>query len=313
MDINFEHYKIFYYVGKYGNMTKAAAALNSSQPNVTRIIKLLETQLNCSLIIREPRGIRLTEAGRRLYAHVEIACRHLTDAQEELCGQSPPDGGTVEIGATESALHIFLLDALRSFKVQYPAVRIKIHNHPTPEILKQLFDGRLDLAVATSPFEAPKNARCEKLLEFREILVGGPQYKSLEAAPFKLEDMKKYPWVGLGRGTVTYQFYKQLFLDYQLDMEPDMEVAAFNLLLLLILHNFGIGFVPEKLALPLIKERKLVCAPGGCAIPQRAIQLVSDRRRRKSPAADTLYHYIQQQYLAAPHPDFSCIYRPDTL
>lgn len=63
MDINFEYYKIFYYVAKYGNITKAAAALGSNQPNVTRIMKLLEAQLNCRLFVREPRGISLTEEG----------------------------------------------------------------------------------------------------------------------------------------------------------------------------------------------------------------------------------------------------------
>ena len=80
MDINFEYYKIFYYVAKYGNITKAAAALGGNQPNVTRMIRLLESQLNTRLLIREPRGIRLTEAGRQLYSHVEIACRHFMEA-----------------------------------------------------------------------------------------------------------------------------------------------------------------------------------------------------------------------------------------
>lgn len=37
MDTNFEHYKVFYYVAKYGNLTKAAAVLKTSQPAVTRI------------------------------------------------------------------------------------------------------------------------------------------------------------------------------------------------------------------------------------------------------------------------------------
>ena len=55
MDINFEYYKIFYFVGKYGNITKAAAALGSNQPNVTRVMKLLETQLNCRLFVK-PEG-----------------------------------------------------------------------------------------------------------------------------------------------------------------------------------------------------------------------------------------------------------------
>ena len=96
MDINFEYYKIFYYVAKYGNITKAATALGSNQPNVTRVMKLLEAQLNCRLFLREARGIRLTEEGELLYSHVEIAYRHLLNAQEEICGQDFQRGGTLD-------------------------------------------------------------------------------------------------------------------------------------------------------------------------------------------------------------------------
>ena len=70
MNISFEYYRIFYYVAKYENITKAAMVLKSSQPNVTRIIHILEDQLDCRLFLREPRGLKLTEEGKRLYAHV---------------------------------------------------------------------------------------------------------------------------------------------------------------------------------------------------------------------------------------------------
>ena len=66
MNISFEYYRIFYYVAKYENITKAAMVLKSSQPNVTRIIHLLEDQLDCRLFLREPRGLKLTEEGKRL-------------------------------------------------------------------------------------------------------------------------------------------------------------------------------------------------------------------------------------------------------
>ena len=104
MDINFEYYKIFYYVAKYENMTKAAAALNSNQPNVTRIMKLLESQLGCRLFVRGARGISLTEEGEQLYSHVEIAYKQLLGAQEEIRRQGSFCGGMVDIGVTETAL-----------------------------------------------------------------------------------------------------------------------------------------------------------------------------------------------------------------
>lgn len=292
MDINFEYYKIFYYVAKYGSITKAAVALRSNQPNVTRIIKLLESQLNCRLIIREARGISLTEEGRHLYTHVEVAYKHLVSAQEEIWGQDVQRSGTVDIGATETALHLFLLNALHDFKEEYPAIRIKIHNRTTPETLGQLAAGKLDFAIVTTPFEASKNLRCENMQDFREVLVAGMRYGDLAKTPLELQDVKGYPWVGLGRGTATYELYKDFFIRQNVDLELDMEVATSDLMLPLIENNFGIGFVAEALALPLIKEGKLVQIPIKCDLPWRSIQIVSDKGRGKSLAADTFYKYL---------------------
>ena len=57
MNINFENYKIFYFVAKYGNITAAAEALFSEQPNVTRAIKNLERDLGCVLFTRSNKGV----------------------------------------------------------------------------------------------------------------------------------------------------------------------------------------------------------------------------------------------------------------
>ena len=294
MDINFEYYKIFYYVAKYKNITKAASALGSSQPNVTRIMKLLETQLSCRLFIREARGISLTEEGQLLYSHVEVACRHLLNAQEEILRQGSLQCGTVEIGATETSLHLFLLRALHDFKMKYPAIRIKIHNHTTPETVKHLMSGRLDFAVITAPFQMPKNVLCENVLDFREILAGGTQYGELCHSPLELDEIKNYPWIGLGRESAAYDFYKNFFIMHKVDIEPDMEVATADLMLPLIANNLGIGFVPEEMARPLLAERTLVQIPLRCEIPRRSIQIVSDKGRGRGLAADTFYKYLKR-------------------
>lgn len=295
MDISFEYYKIFYFVAKYGNITKAATALGSNQPNVTRIMKLLESQLNCRLFIREARGISLTEEGERLYSHVEIAYRHLINAQEEIFRQDSRSCGSVEIGATDTALHLFLLKALHGFKQEYPAIRIKIYNHTTLEILKHLISGKLDFAVITTPFEIPKTFSSVKALDFVEILAGGSQYENLCNTALELKDIKKFPWIGLSRGSATYNLYKNFFIEHKIDLEPDMEVTTTDLMLPLIENNLGIGFVPEKLALPLLQEKKLIQIHLNCEIPKRSIQIVSDKERGKSLAADTFYKFLKNE------------------
>ena len=294
MDINFEYYKIFYYAAKYGNFTKAAAALGSNQPNVTRVIRLLESQLNCRLFIREPRGIVLTPEGEKLYAHVEAAYIHLTSAQEEISGPYFEGIGTVEIGATETALHLFLLDAMRKFKTKYPKIRMKVHNHSTPEIMKLLAAGKLDFALVTTPVKAPDTFLSETVWKFQEILVGGSQYKHLGAGRVELGDLAGCSWVGLGRGTATYDLYKDFFLEHQANIDLEMEVATSDLLLPLIQNNLGIGFVPESFALPLVKRNVLVQIMLGCETPQREIKLISDRGRIKSAAADTFCKYLRK-------------------
>lgn len=293
MDINFEYYKVFYFAAKYGNITKAATALGSNQPNVTRIIKLLETQLNCRLFIRQARGLSMTEEGKILYSHVEIAYSHLLNAQEEICRQDSQRCGTVTIGATETALHLFLLSLLHDFKLEYPAIRIKIYNQSTPETVKQLISGRFDFAVITSPYEMPKSFSAIKALDFDEILAGGTQYIHLCNTSLELEDICKYPLIGLGRESATYRFYKDVFIKQGIDLEFDMEVATSDLMLPLIEKNLGIGFVPENLAKPLLEEKKLVRIHLNSDIPSRSIQIISDKGRGKSLAANTLYNFLR--------------------
>ena len=81
MDVNYEYYKIFYYVARYGNFTRAARALGSGQPNVTRAMNCLEEQVHSTLFIRTNRGVRLTPEGELLYRHVESAISQIQAAE----------------------------------------------------------------------------------------------------------------------------------------------------------------------------------------------------------------------------------------
>ena len=109
----------------------------------------------------------------------------------------------------------------------------------------------------------------------------------------ELEDIKKYPWIGVGTGSATYELYKNFFIEHKIDVEPDMEVATSDLLIPLIESNLGIGFVPEKMALPYLEEGKLIRIPLRGHIPERSIQIVSDKGRARSLAADMFYRFLK--------------------
>lgn len=115
MNVNFEYYKIFYYVAKYNNFTKAAHVLNNSQPNITRAMNCLEHELNCTLFVRTNRGVCLTPEGERLFTRVSAAMTQLQLAEEELSDSVRLEHGSISIGASETALNIYLLEHLKNF------------------------------------------------------------------------------------------------------------------------------------------------------------------------------------------------------
>ena len=293
MDISFEYYKIFYYVAKYENITKAAMVLKSSQPNVTRIIHILEDQLDCRLFLREPRGLKLTEEGRRLYAHVAIACQHLLDAEAELCREKDICAGTIELGVTETALHLFLLRNLHDFQHTYPEIKIRIQNNTTPDILKSLANGRLDLAVVTTPFEIRDTMECEDLMTFREVPAGGSDYAALSDHPMTLKEFRLHSIIGLGYGTASYEYYRKVFIEQHLDYEPAMEVATADLVIPLLQNNLGVGFVPEPLATPFFENGSLVPLTLNVPLPSREIKMLWDKCRSQSRATATFCNYLR--------------------
>ncbi len=71
-----------------------------------------------------------------------------------------------------------------------------------------------------------------------------------------------------------------------------MEVATSDLILPLIVNNFGIGFAAEDLAKPLLQAGGLIRVPVKSDLPHRSVQIVADRGRGRSLAADTFYKYL---------------------
>ena len=90
MNVNYDYYRIFYYVAKCGNLSQAARELVNNQPNLTRSIKNLEAELGCTLFSRTNRGVKLTPEGERaLFAEYERICRQASDMERVMKEEAP--------------------------------------------------------------------------------------------------------------------------------------------------------------------------------------------------------------------------------
>ena len=205
-------------------------------------------------------GTEANRRGKRLYAHVAIACQHLLDAEAELC-RDKTCSGTIELGVTETALQ----------------------------------NGRLDLAVVTTPFELHDALACEDLLTFREVPAGGPDYAALSDRPMTLKEFRLHSIIGLGYGTASYEYYRKVFIEQHLDYEPAMEVATADLVIPLLQNNLGVGFVPEPLAAPFFENDSLVPLTLNVPLPSREVKMLWDKSRSQSRATATFCSYLRER------------------
>ena len=227
MYISFDYYRAFYYVAKYGSISQAAEALMNNQPNVSRTIKNLESELNCTLFVRSRKGVELTPEGEMLYAHVAAAVEHIQSGEEEICLERTLSKGVVTIGASEIALRCFLLPVLKDFRQKYPGIRIRVFNHSTPQAVSALKNGLVDIAVVTTPTGELNSLTSKEICEVSEIPVCGTAFSQLA-------------------GTKTYEAYSEWFRKNNCDFTPDIEAATADQILPMVKNNLGIGFVPEE-------------------------------------------------------------------
>ena len=186
----------------------------SNQPNVTRAIHNLESQLGCRLFIRSNRGAELTPEGERLYSHVAIAYDHLHAAELELENEKKLEQGTVTIGVSEIALHLLLLPVLGEFRRKYPKIRLRISSYTAPQAIQTVRNGLSDFAVASTPAEVKKPLKATPLLSFKEILVANVAYKDMFKEPVSLKSWWSIHLSALGKTRQLMYFILVFFLEH---------------------------------------------------------------------------------------------------
>ena len=292
MDLNFEYYKVFYYVSKYGSLTRAANVLMTSQPAVTRTIHNLESELGCRLFIRSKKGVELTPEGRVFYEYISAACAQIFKGENELASMVGLENGTICISATETALHCCLFQAVEQFTKEYPEVRFKLLNNSTAASIQALKTGKADLAVVSSDPAAAPPLRVKTLRGYQEILIGGQKFQHLKGEKLSLRELADCPWISHTSGSITRDFFNQYFQEHGLSFQPDIELATTDMILPAVRHNLGIGFIPAEFATEDLRQGTVFEIAVEEKLPQRSIQLVYDTEYPQSVASKTFLEFL---------------------
>src|SRR6185437_5262698 len=151
MAMNLHHLRLFAAVVDEGGFTRAAARLNLSQPAISKSLTELERQLHVALLDRSGRSIRLTDAGRALYARARELFGVELVAEQELRELRGLKRGVLRIGASTTIATYLLPSVLGRFHLRHPRVRIRTASANTRTVLRMLLESRVDLPLVEGP------------------------------------------------------------------------------------------------------------------------------------------------------------------
>jgi LysR family cys regulon transcriptional activator len=121
------------------NITAAARQLHTSQPGVSRQLKLLEEELGFQLFEREGRALtRTTAAGEEIISRAASILREMQNIRRTSAELRKADGGTLSIATTHTQARYVLPQVIRAFRLKYPKVRLHLHQGTSEQIAEMV-------------------------------------------------------------------------------------------------------------------------------------------------------------------------------
>jgi LysR family nitrogen assimilation transcriptional regulator len=158
----------FVRVAELGSFTRAAAALGMPQPLLSRHVRQLEVELHQTFLLRNGRGVTLTEPGLVLLEHGRGILHQVALAREELGSVRGALAGRVSIGLPPSLSRLITVPLIREFRRRLPNAHLTLTEGFSVVMNEGLRSGRLDMAVL---YNTPHSPEIETSLLHREALV----------------------------------------------------------------------------------------------------------------------------------------------
>ncbi len=291
MDINYELYKVFYYVASTLSFSEASKQLYISQSAVSQSIKALETKLDQTLFIRSTKKVQLTPEGEILLRHIEPAMNLIRRGEAQLV-DTTSTGGQLRIGASDTICRYFLVPYLEKFHKEFPNAHIKVTNETSVKCIGLLESGQVDCIVINYPNSHLSNLySIKKIKSFKDVFVANNAFSKLQDKKVSFREMLNYPILMLEKNTTTSEFLHSLFQQHELDLVPEIELTSNDLLLDLAKIGLGIAFVPDY-CLPKTSE-ELFCLDMEEELPSRELAIVYNTRVPVSRATLEFLNYFE--------------------
>lgn len=179
--------RYFIAVAEERHFGRAAARLWISQPGLSQQIKKLEAALGTQLLVRDKRRVELTQAGQTLLEQARLVLDQAVRMEETVQLVARGAKGSVRLGTTVASAPL-TLPLVEEFRRRSPDVELALHPGFGPQMLLDLLEGRVDLAVVNMPFDG-----LGRLVEPRYLRLGAFEVFVIVPAEHRLASFAQIP------------------------------------------------------------------------------------------------------------------------
>lgn len=298
--MNLKQLEAFVRVAETKSFSAAAKMLFLTQPTVSAHIASLERELNTCLLIRNTKGVALSESGKELYAYAEQMLELEQKIRERfgLTGRQP--GSVLRIAASTIPSLYLLPDIMARFRKEYPEEQLKLFETDSSGVVEMILSHKADVGFTGTVLE---KGSCTYIPFYQdELVVLTPSSERYRAR--KNDDIVSWileePVILREEGSGTRKEALRLLAQTGVDVSK-LNVAAMmenqETIKRSVGSGMGISILSKLAAKEEIDSGKLLAFPLGETGGKRNINVVYDAGYPSLPAADKFIKTVKQMYL----------------
>lgn len=273
--------RYFVHIAELGSITRAAQHLRVAQPALSRHIHVLEEELGVPLLVRLPRGVRLTTAGRQFLEHCQRIVRELGRAQDGLRSGGAVAQGRVILGVSPTTGPLLLPGMVERMRRQCPQISLKVVDGFSNQLYDWLQTGRADVAVLTNPVNS-RTVKITPLISEPIVVYARAQGRG---------GRRFFTAADLARTPVVSTEAIRIIADEQLQrhkarVRVEAEIDSVEAIRRLVLRGTSLALMPISTFHEDVSARRMAAWPVADANIHRILTLGQQADRRPSAAID---------------------------
>jgi LysR family cys regulon transcriptional activator len=178
------------------NVSEAAETLFTSQPGISKQVKLLEDELGVQIFERSgKRFTGVTEPGKAVLTIAEHILREAENLKRASAEFATGDTGRLVLAATHTQARYALPIVVRDFVMQHPTVKLELHQGSPTQIADWVVAGEADLGIATEALDQYPQLVTLPVRQWSHCVIAPEGHPILKSQPLSLSELAKWPLI----------------------------------------------------------------------------------------------------------------------